>query len=123
VQVAVVTDLVTGIDDRPDRVGMPVGREARHEERRSDAASLEDAQEPRETRAWAVGLMRHHTETRRGLGDVAEDAALGVDVERDHHGGTVPARPLVGLAQKPRHQPPLTFRTAPLIQSPLARTR
>ena len=93
VEVAVVGDLVAGVADGAADRRPALGAVARDEERRSDAPSIEDAQEPGDAGSRAIRLVGHDVEPVGGLGMLEEDRALGVDVERDAGRGADAVRP------------------------------
>ena len=90
VQVAVVTDLVAGVADGPDHRRPALGGVARDEEGGTDPLPVEDAEEPRNAGARPVGLVRHDVQPAGALGVLEEDRALGVDVEREAGGRSLP---------------------------------
>lgn len=73
VQVSVVGDLVPALHDRSHDLWVAVRGEARNEERRTDAVSFEDRQDPRDPDERAVGLMRHDREPTCGIRRVEQD--------------------------------------------------
>ena len=84
VRVAVVPDLVAGLEDPLDGPRVAVGRVARHEERRRHVVLRQQVEDPRDADGRAVGLVAHHRRVLRVAAALDEDHRLGVDVEREH---------------------------------------
>ena len=93
VQVAVVADLVAGVDDRPHGVGVALGAEPRHEEGRRDPVPLEQPQQAGHADERTVRLVAHHAHPVGVPGGAPQHRRLGVEVEGEGGGRRAALRP------------------------------
>src|SRR5918999_1867150 len=90
-RVAVQGDLVSGLEDLLYSSGPALGRDARHEEGGLDLVCGEELEDPGNTHARPVGLVRHGREVLGVVVALGEDGSLGIHVEGEYgdRGGTL----------------------------------
>ena len=93
VRVPVGADLMARGDDVAHPVGVHLGDTAGHEERRRQAAAVEQAKQLGHTDVGAVGAHREQPRLRRGVRVARQPHLLGIEVEREGDGAAGARRP------------------------------